>query len=824
MTGPGPKPGPKLRAALEIFTELGWHKATGADAPGLSLGSPQQRRTAKAGLSGGAWDAWTEVGPDSFSFVSLLGPVDPAALALFAIRVGVDARRAANLYQLSKVVGPDDLLRVLVTRGQEFAEAYIDASSQRSRRMGEHTPTWSAALCLALGEAFDLPVPAHVEHLKDWAAYAAVLLDPLDDLAGAYLDGVTQAQVLRRFPERAEAALRVGVPGIGPLPRALANGLAHGLLERDWLVVLVIDALTAVQRPGDQRAWAHFLVDELQLNGPELRSQATAFVPALASGNAQVISRLAPLLIHDDLPDDQLAEMVIAAFTVRTAKGKRELLELLAARRRPSGAAYDMVLEEVRAAGAADSALTRAADIVLAAWGAEPMSSTTIPPTVEVLGLWQPTPPRWEVPRLDLGCAADLPAVIAEVAGQPYGAWDITSERLIGLIHRIEQSEPGSARAILRSIRSERQGLQEAGRWARGEALDEHFRRTDLGQSRTSQLFVRIDQLPAILSMPTWVDGRIDPTDLVDGLRAYARTGAPVCEADLLLAVMRVDPAQVTDRHRAQLDALPVVVEAEWDRPLRVAPLGEVLDAACELPRTTTELGPAEIGRWLNTFRWPRAWAAFPRRRWDVWSRDEALLALPALGDASATAVQASFLVEGTPLGVSAKQLARRATLGPGAAMNLLGALRAQSSAAGAALVAEAVEDAWQRGLLTPGLARLDHLDWTGELPTRVAALVQGLLQAADGGLLSVVWPVLHDLVAATATGPRIRAGAQDALRAIETYLPEVRDAVHRCVAPPQSLDLPAVRAVAARSGSGKAVVTARRVVAALPPSTDESA
>lgn len=168
-------------------------------------------------------------------------------------------------------------------------------------------------------------------------------------------------------------------------------------------------------------------------------------------------------------------------------------------------------------------------------------------------------------------------------------------------------------------------------------------------------------------------------------------------------------------------------------------------------------------------------------------------------------------------LGVVARQAARRrAPLPPGGAVNLL-AVQRSGAADAATNVALALEEAWERGLLRPGVADAVLLDW-GPNPGNLALLARALRLTAHAGMLSVVWPLLDDLVARCCTADtRMPPGTVDLVELQAELLPEVARAVERGCADATALEMPGLRAAAARGGSSRTVVVARAAVRNLP-------
>ena len=194
----------------------------------------------------------------------------------------------------------------------------------------------------------------------------------------------------------------------------------------------------------------------------------------------------------------------------------------------------------------------------------------------------------------------------------------------------------------------------------------------------------------------------------------------------------------------------------------------------------------------------------------------------PTWGDAAGNAIGA-VSSESAGSGLGLRQLVRRATpLPPGLAVNLLGAQRSFHPTA-APDGTTAVLEAWERGLLRPGVADVRLLDWA-QTPSNLAALARACGELATEGLLSVVWPVLDDLLLASLRAPRMLAGTAEVVETVQSLLPSVLAAVSSGAADASALHLPGARALAARAGSSRAVTVARAVTAQLPPVEPEAA
>jgi hypothetical protein len=129
-----------------------------------------------------------------------------------------------------------------------------------------------------------------------------------------------------------------------------------------------------------------------------------------------------------------------------------------------------------------------------------------------------------------------------------------------------------------------------------------------------------------------------------------------------------------------------------------------------------------------------------------------------------------------------------------------------------------AVTEVWERGLLRPGVADVALLDWSTDPPSNLAALSTALDGIAKDGLLSVVWPVLDGLIAASLKAPRLLAGTAELAELASAFLPEVQLAVEKGLADKTALDLPGIRSLAQHGGSSRAVIAAQKIVSLLPP------
>ena len=130
--------------------------------------------------------------------------------------------------------------------------------------------------------------------------------------------------------------------------------------------------------------------------------------------------------------------------------------------------------------------------------------------------------------------------------------------------------------------------------------------------------------------------------------------------------------------------------------------------------------------------------------------------------------------------------------------------------------IIKASQKAWDRGLLTPGIADISELDWSGGTPSNLASLAASMENMAKEGMLSLVWMAACDVVEVSLKAPRMLAGTAEIVKFIRDYLNEVIFAVENKLAPQNVLEMNAIKNLAAKSGSSKAVGYAKEIVSIL--------
>lgn len=832
-----------LDAAVAVFRDLGFAHARPEEAATLPMGTAEQQRIALAGLRSGEWSGDDPDDPRGLRWVSWIGPdIDAGMLTVFTIRAGVTAQRAVERVSRQHGVSPTALAAVVRARGEGFVREFTErALAHGIRGAGRHG---LMILILRFVHEQGFPVPEDAGYLELWtmcaywatregAAGADESADPDPSLERAPL---TLEMIGARFAEHLRVAVATRFPPNLWLREVIVAGLERGWIEASEARELALAGLDGAQRPGDRKTWAEILTGPLELTSTDQRAvlldRADALVSSIATGDAALIEAFGPpLILHAD--EEVLADVLRLSLEARTKKARRAILAAATARPVPSAelvAEFAPTLADL--AAGTDAPLARAAAALLQAWGGSAEARPDAETAPVARGRWEPTPPLWTVPRFELGepSEAALTAAAAALSGLPESSLsDPAAERLLALANLVARRDPEAARAALRGVRPQWvPGLRGVAEWVTGQPIPILDRppREDIPESgatiygpvpaRDAAVLQRLGAVPALLSTPTWIDLRVDPGELVARLREYAMEGAAASEADLYLALLRLDLTLITAELTAELADLHVPVLRQ-DGSAQPTPAGPAVVQYVDAPLR-------EPDRELDTQRhwWtpglltiPPSLAEFPPRlRAETIFGGLSLDAWPNGGDTAGYGIEASDIAG---LGRDLRVLATRARpLTPGLTVNLLATQRGFHERAAADGV-QAVREAWARGILIPGVADPALLDWR-ETPGKLAAFSAACGELAEEGMLSVVWPLLDAFVSASVAAPRRLAGTAELVEMIGELLPAVTAANATGLANAQALNLPGTRALAATNGNSRAVTLARRIVAALPP------
>lgn len=771
---------PKLAHAIAIFQELGWDNATEAEATTLPLGSTEQRKQALAGLRTGELATFGEIAPNTYGTITH-HQVDSAMLTLFAIRLGITANRAAQMLTRQQ---PAPLFAVIQQRDDTFAENFVAAVCRSNRRAWTHSLSSYGDIAVNLVIDRKLPIPENLEYFKDWAAITAHVLagEKLEHTSYELL--LPELKALRAsFRQHLTKGIAIGVPATGPFGSLVTAGVNHNLLSYSEARQLAFQALESAQRPGDRKRWVTVLLDELDTTPQELAAYATTLVPLLGTGEPVLIERLGigmlPIVEKHLFP-----ELALSLLYASSAKSLTVVLRALSDVAQPDQEAAAILAPRLQELAAhRDPKIHVPATKLLHSWNLQPEPTVTDAPPK----LWQPTPPLWQVPRLAITEDDSEPTaqtLVVALRSLTVGVSDHIAtaplEQFWAQLIALAYQDPAAAKRVLLSSGK---NLVDSAlvEWARTDTRTpwQQWSETNVVEARNDALVAHIGEMPCVVSQPSWVDLSIDFADLIHRLNQYQRLNLPVLAPDLALALMRLHPLH-PDVEQARSITVPVK-----------------LSETTFLNRTAGDVIVDHLTE--NT---SQSLAGFPK--YTVQSPEDALWWYDEVRYDNA---------------VASLQLAcRRHPLPPTAAINLLGVQRPQKPEIAAAC-RSAVIAAWDRGLLQPGVADIRYLDGHSEL-SAIPSFVHALRELADSGMLSIVWPVLDDILSYSDAQLRLIAGTAQAAEAMADYAPAVKAAVASGLAPEAALQVPGLRAIAARSGKSKAVLAAREAVDNLPQLT----
>lgn len=822
----------KLESAVAIYRSLGYEETAYENILSLGIGTKEEQSLARDGLKSGEWVQIKQLSENTYGFVPVVD-VDLKKLAVFAVRIGVEAKRAAN------VIGRGDeiALQAIMDRGENYAVNFISAAESGNRRAWEHSLSVLGMLCLKLLHRMNLPIPESVEYMKDWAAASSVILlgakkDYLFD------DSFTleKEEILRRFIEHIEKGMSLNMPGTGPFPDLLFFGVENHLLSKEAAKEYIFDALYIAKRPGDRKAWVE-LLDKLGCIEKDFLERAENLIPLLGLGESPLLELFAPVLI-ENISEKLLYPVLISCTSAKVKKTKKMLLNSVLKREKPKSANdfaewLSLYLQDE------DKSIAGLAEKLALSWGIVLEQEES---TKELQGLWRESPKLWEVPRFSLGeeTAESLTDMVALLSDRKDCVEDLLFEQFLALANHIAYKNPEEAKMSLLGISNSGAGtLWALGRWARGiemrsvaesrqsfwqgekEIVRIEYR--ELLTMRRENLFRTMGQWPCLLSTPSFEDLSISIEDFLERLSLYrAEKFSYVSEPDLQLALTRLDMETWSKEDRSgyteklkEIDLKIQLPSGEFlqDEEGKELLLGELLAAYLQDPYVEPDFFPGETPYWKVEVKMPESLRALPYRL--SYSHNALFSIFPNWGDYSLTAVHRDFEVYHGQ-GIILRQLARRRKpLSKGALMNWI-AVFGRLSDENAEDALKANREAWERGLLLPGLADISYLDWSGGELSNLANLAAAMDFMANEGMLSLVWKAACDAVEQSLKMPRILAGTAELVKFLRDYLDEVILVVEKKLASKEALEMKPIRILAGKSGSSKAVSYAKEILKKL--------
>ena len=822
----------KLESTVAIYRSLGYEETAYENILSLGIGTKEEQEIARDGLKSGEWVQIKQLSENSYGFAPVVD-VDLKKLAVFAVRIGVEAKRAANLIGR----GDEISLQAIMDRGENFAIHFISAAESGNRRAWEHSLSVLGMLCLKLLHRMNLPIPESVEYMKDWAAASAVILlgakkDYLFD------DSFTleKEEILRRFIEHIEKGISLNMPGTGPFPDLLFFGVENHLFNKETAKEYIFDALYIAKRPGDRKAWVE-LLDKLGCAEKDYIDRTENLIPLLGLGESPLLERFAPVLI-ENISEELLYPVLISCTSAKVKKTKKMLLNSVLKREKPKSANdfaewLSLYLQDE------DKSIAGLAEKLALSWGLVLEQEES---TKELQGLWRESPKLWEVPRFSLGdkTAESLTDMVALLSERKECVEDLLFEQFLALANQIAYKNPEEAKISLAGIPNSDSGtLWTLGRWARGiemRPVEESRQRFWQGEKeivkieyrelltmRRELLFRTMGQWPCLLSTPSFEDLSISIEDFLERLSLYrAEKFSYVSEPDLQLALTRLDMETFSKEDRGgytdklkEIDFKIQLPSGEFlqDEEGKDILLGELIEAYLHDPYIEPDFFPGETPYWKVELKMPESLKALPYRL--SYSHNALFSIFPNWGDYSLTAVHRDFEVYHGQ-GIILRQLARRRKpLSKGALMNWI-AVFGRLSDENAEDALKGNQEAWERGLLLPGLADISYLDWSGGELSNLANLAVAMDFMANEGMLSLVWKAACDTVEQSLKMPRILAGTAELVKFLRDYLDEVILAVEKKLAPKEALEMKPIRTLAEKSGSSKAVSYAKEILEKL--------
>ena len=304
---------PNLQDAVAIFKELGWDRVTLKNLPELPPCTAEQKKAALAALKSGEWVTW-----DSNGRVQRYFDEDEGKLALFAVSVGVDARRAANI--LTRTPNVELITEVIARRGAKYAADFIGFACISRNRWWEHSASLFGNVAVRLVDTLGLDIPQSVEYIKDWSVYASNAMQVPSELLHGEKDPPSLELIQKRFSEHVQVGIALNTPATGPFGAVFPEGVKRGQFSREEAIRLAFSALDASVRPGDRKIWLRVL-DELNISDEEICKRAQSLIPLLAMSDIAVIDRLAPVLIAN-VTEDLVVEVIASALSATTKKSR----------------------------------------------------------------------------------------------------------------------------------------------------------------------------------------------------------------------------------------------------------------------------------------------------------------------------------------------------------------------------------------------------------------------------------------------------------------------------------------------------------------------
>ncbi|MDO5098505.1 MAG: hypothetical protein Q4D85_07060 [Corynebacterium sp.] len=787
----------QLQHAVRIFTDLGWCGITpGADICTLPMGTTQQRETVVAALSNTRWPSLLQDPTYTDTFETPPHTYIPA-LQLFAVRAGVAAKYFTRWPEVPHRAA---VLAVVKERGISYINSFIKHTNPELTIDELPFATHYAPESVLLVHA-GTPVPNLPTYINNWALSAIPILAPRYNKRFHTTPdpAITEDLILSRYLEHITTGLQHPKLAFGPFWKILLAGMNRGMIDRQTAVDYAIRALDTAHRRRHKNQCVEMLFDDLTVTDSELINHIDSLVPYIATGEYAYVTSFGTRLIAA-APRTTLPDIAQAAATVTSIGGQTAVLSALIDR--------GEYLPQLRPRLAE---LTQSRDTTVAHRASRLIGETPQPQPEIIPNIWQPKPRKWRVPKITLGKATPetVTHALQRITIDDF-ATDINREKFLALFVKLAAKNLDEAH---RAVQNATEGL--IAKWATNklERWSRIHRTEPLPIAREHAILTNIGTIPCLLSQPTREDLSIDFRDLNKRLKQYEKKNALVIEPDLILALCRLDPTTIPPDTTVECSSQILLdTKVKLGRNAGQVVTEYLTDSYKEpelVPDQWEYLHPLPIKQPLSLDGMPNRIGGgnhLPIGVFPHWTTD-----------AAHTGITGGRRITGARMGIRAQQAVRTNTpLSPGLAMNLLGLLRTSPRGDHIEGAYEAVLSAWHNGLLRPGKTNAKLLYWHTQV-THFRGLAEPLEKLAKDGLLSVVWPVLDDLLGIAARREGATLGALEVAQTMANLAPSVVAAVTTKHAPVTALDVPNLREIASREGNSKVLKAASTAVALLP-------
>lgn len=818
-----------LAAAIAIAKDLGWHQAAVEELDTYDLGTPQQQRTIKEGLSSGQWEYKAAV-PDAVTIDYLEG-IDRYRMVLLAIRVQVPARRALRLLRSCDMYEYRRIAKLVAANGEHYARSFIKEAARVAG--GVNWPDQAvgynvASFFLQTQYVQSHQILAEPYYLQAWAVCGLRVLQHNNDIANPRAEQFpTWEEMEPTFTKHLKVAFETEMPIWGTVGEIAIEALDRQLIDRDSVIIAALKTLKRKIRLNQRQQMIDLIDNELAITDEEILAH-WEFLRCIAdAANPDFISAFGSRMIR--LADFRgLAEVALSALYVPTVKEKQVILKTLLDRDDNAAPAAGALSERIRElAGHKDKELAQLAKTLLGRWGELGEASE---PTAMPLVHWLPTPQIWQVPRFERG-AATVAALQQRLASGALSQWvrTLEEEAFLAQLVQLAYEDTATAREFLADIGQQYSWLPRFGNYQDYKKGRKVRRRTrNAFADRRMQLTYTIGSLPCLLSEPSFMDFSISFTDLLDRLDQYEAANVAIIEPDLRLALNRLSTDDL-DYNRALEQAYQRNAKADFR--LSHEPKGTAGKIVADYLRRLFEKTASEE----LALRIKHGGVNEPGEA------SSAVLSSPVTPVPSATGKLSGSQVTTAPQwgesewtslrhhararhdreGLLALQVARsKEPLEPGTAVNLIGLCRKTKYNAHDHAY-QAVHLAWQRGILLPGIPDPKMLSWKADV-TSFRGMSEVLVALAYEGMLALSWQLLDDFLLFAAKDNKNPPEAQEAVEAMKVLASSVTWAIDEGTAPQTAANVPGLRAFAAKPDITKAAVIAKDVLKLLPDLSGE--